>query len=258
MPPRRKSKKALDTDAEADNASVRSTPPPSAAFTIGPLLNDVDLNTLAGFFPEATLETPSPVLIVQCYKLILNLADQLNERTRDVEELQAEAERKDIELDQALQDKENAIADLEVAVEPVQKELGVVKAEKEELGEKRLVRMSELTLMLFYVVSAASRAALEAQLLSLSTSQSSSSNEVVTIKKKIEEVEREKRDLLGVVSRLQDDVAQREEEIGTLRESLKTARKEAQELESSVRDIRSSERSTTVSHLCVMCLKSLV
>ena len=93
----------------------------------------------------------------------------------------------------------------------------------------------------------ASRASLQAELEKISTSQSSTSSEAITLKKKIEEVEREKRDLLGVVSRLQEDVAERDEEITTLRENLKTARKEAQDLESNLRDIRASERSTTVS-----------
>ena len=96
--------------------------------------------------------------------------------------------------------------------------------------------------------TAVSRAALQADLDKTSFSQSSSSHKATTLKKKIEEVEREKRDLLRVVSHLQEDVAQRDEEVSTLRD-LKTARKEAQELESSLRDIRASERSTTVSQL---------
>ena len=70
----------------------------------------------------------------------------------------------------------------------------------------------------------------------------------ITLKKKVEELEREKRDLLTVVSRLEDDATQREVEINDLRGNLKNARKEAQELESSLRDIRATERSTAVSY----------
>ncbi|KAL5482794.1 MLP1_9 [Sanghuangporus weigelae] len=222
MPPRRRSKK--NPEADADNASARSTPPPTGSFTIGPLLQDIDLQALSNLFPDAHLETPSAVLVVQCYRLILNQAQQLDEKERIIEAQEAEAERKEIELDQALQDRENLLAELDVNVKDVQNELTKVKAEKEEI--------------------ATSRDALKADLERISSSESSSSHEVADLKKKIEEVEKEKRNLLGVVSRLQEDVAERDQEINNLRESLKVARKEAQELESTSRDIRASERST--------------
>lgn len=132
MPPRRRSKK--NADADADNASARSTPPPSGSFTIGPLLQDIDIAALSNFFPDAHLESPSAVLVVQCYKLILNQAQQLDEKERNIEALEAEAERKEIELDQALQDRENLLSELDVNVKDVQDELAKVKAEKEEIG----------------------------------------------------------------------------------------------------------------------------
>ena len=56
----------------------------------------------------------------------------------------------------------------------------------------------------------ASKIALEAQLSSVSNSQTSTSTEVESLKHRIEDVEREKRDLVGVVSRLKEDAAQRE------------------------------------------------
>ena len=89
---------------------------------------------------------------------------------------------------------------------------------------------------------------MKADLERISSSQSTSSHEVADLRKKIEEVEGEKRNLLGVVSRLQEDVSERDQEINRLRESLKAARKEMQELESTSRDIRASERSTAVSN----------
>jgi predicted nucleic acid-binding Zn-ribbon protein len=58
--------------------------------------------------------------------------------------------------------------------------------------------------------TASSRAALQAQINTLSSSQSSSSTEVDTLKHRVEDTEREKRDLVGVVSRLKEDSAQRE------------------------------------------------
>ena len=60
----------------------------------------------------------------------------------------------------------------------------------------------------FFVAS--SRTALQAQITALSTSQSSSSTEVDALKHRVEDTEREKRDLVGVVSRLKEDSSQRE------------------------------------------------
>ncbi|KAI5123451.1 hypothetical protein M0805_008822 [Coniferiporia weirii] len=232
MPPRRKSKRTappVEPDVDADNASqctTRSTPPPhsTASFTVGPLLSDVDIGVLSNFFPDASFETPTPELIVQCYKLILNQGERLDVSAREIEEMRAEEERKDVEFDQALQDRENAVKELETSVDSVQNELNLAKAERDEL--------------------ATSRAALQVQLSTLSSSQSVSSSELDALKKKADEVEKEKRDLLGVISRLEEDAALREDEVVHLRENLKTARTEAQELESSLRDIRSTERAT--------------
>lgn len=63
----------------------------------------------------------------------------------------------------------------------------------------------------------------------------------------MEETEREKRDLVGVVSRLQEDAVQRDGEIQTLRSDLKQARQEHQGLERKVRELTSAETSTKVS-----------
>ena len=60
----------------------------------------------------------------------------------------------------------------------------------------------------FFVAS--SRTALQAQITALSTSQSFSSTEVDALKHRVEDTEREKRDLVGVVSRLKEDSSQRE------------------------------------------------
>lgn len=66
------------------------------------------------------------------------------------------------------------------------------------------------------------------------------------MKRRLEDAEREKRDLLVVVSRLKDDASQREEEIQTLRESLRQSRKDQQQAENEVRELKTSEASTTV------------
>ena len=94
--------------------------------------------------------------------------------------------------------------------------------------------------------AAAERAKLQASLDAISTTQSSSTVEVQTLKQRVEETEREKRDLMGVVSRLQEDAAQRDAEIQTLRTDLKQARQEHQALERQVRELTSTETSTKV------------
>ena len=66
------------------------------------------------------------------------------------------------------------------------------------------------------------------------------------LRRHVEETEREKRDLMGVVSRLQEDAAQRDTEIQTLRSDLKQARQEHQSLERQVRELTSAETSTKV------------
>ncbi len=55
-----------------------------------------------------------------------------SERERD--DARAELERKDIELDQVLQDKEGLSKDLEVSVEAAIEELNLVKQERDQLG----------------------------------------------------------------------------------------------------------------------------
>jgi len=51
---------------------------------------------------------------------------------------------------------------------------------------------------------------LQNQLTTLSSSQSSTSSEVETLRRRVEDTEREKRDLVGVVSRLKDEAMQRD------------------------------------------------
>lgn len=59
-------------------------------------------------------------------------------------------------------------------------------------------------------IIAVARTALQQEISSLSSNQSASSTEVETFRHKVEDTEREKRDLMGVVSRLKEDIAQRD------------------------------------------------
>ena len=51
---------------------------------------------------------------------------------------------------------------------------------------------------------------LQEQLTTLSTSQSSASTEVETLKRRVEDTDREKRELIGVISRLKEESTQRD------------------------------------------------
>ncbi|KAH9936573.1 uncharacterized protein B0H18DRAFT_974482 [Fomitopsis serialis] len=232
MKTRRKSKAAAAAAAEAaatqENSTRENSPAPTPATHDATMTvvvpDDVDINVLSGLLPEIDLQMPSPDAIVALYRLVAAQASDNDATQRELEEARADIDRKNVELEQALQDKESASAELESTLDSVRRELEQVKREKDEL--------------------AASRASLQAQISTLSTTQSTSSVEVETLKHRIEDAGREKRDLVTVVSRLKDDSAQREEEIQTLRTNLKQARQEHQTLESQVRELRSAETAT--------------
>lgn len=140
MPPRRRTRKSntqQETEVE-DNASQgddRQSPFPSGTLmNVGPLPSEVNVSSLTSIFPDISLEFPTPEFILRCYKLIVTQAEQLSKDAIDLESLHAEMERKDVELDQALQDRENAITELESTAENVLTELGKAKGENDTLG----------------------------------------------------------------------------------------------------------------------------
>ncbi|KAF7348346.1 Protein MLP1 [Mycena sanguinolenta] len=185
---------------------------------------DIDVDALSNLLPETSITTQTPEGIIDLYRHLVDLASKFDAAVRERDEERADVERIEVELDQALQDKEALSKELESSAVNLQAELEQVKRERNEL--------------------LASQAALQAQISALSTSQSSSSTEVDNLKRRVDDTEREKRDLVGVISRLKQDGTQREEEIQTLRANLKEARQEHQVLESQVRELRSTETST--------------
>jgi len=106
--------------------------------------------------------------------------------------------------------------------------------------------------------------------MTLSSSQSSTSSEVETLRRRVDDTEREKWDLVGVISRLKDEGTQRDgqnnnhsvsiwyislvflEEIHTLRVNLKEARMEHQSMEAQLRELRSTETVTKVGFLFML------
>ncbi|KAI6139407.1 hypothetical protein BKA82DRAFT_25515 [Pisolithus tinctorius] len=186
-----------------------------------PIPVDVDVEALSNLIPEVSFTNPTPDTIVSIYRLLLAQVAETDATHRDVEELRAEVERKDIELDQAVQDGESKSKDLESSLESAQTQLNALKTERDELVE--------------------SNNALEAKITSIANSRDTSSTELDHLRHRIEECEKEKRDLIGVVSRLKEDASQRDEEIQTLRTNLRQARQDQQALESQVRELRSAD-----------------
>ncbi|EMD40194.1 hypothetical protein CERSUDRAFT_112402 [Gelatoporia subvermispora B] len=230
MKTRRRSKAAKTAavdEPQPDSATRESTPAPPSA--IEPVLSvmipaDVKVDVLSALLPGVSLMSPSPEDIQAMYKLIIAQTSEVDASQRELDGAHAALERTGIELEQALQDKESAVQELQETLTNVQKELSQVKQEKEEL--------------------ATSQNALQAQLVALTNNQTLSSTEVETLKHRVDDAEREKRDLVVVVSRLREDITQRDEEIMTLRNNLRQARQDHQALESQLRELRSSETAT--------------
>ncbi|KII91087.1 hypothetical protein PLICRDRAFT_28915 [Plicaturopsis crispa FD-325 SS-3] len=224
MKTRRKSRAAAAA-ASSQAASSQGADETSSAQTFNVAIPaDLDRDVLSSLLPDVSLTSPSPEAVASIYRVLLAQVAEADAAQRDLDQTRAEVDKKDVELDQALQDRESLAKELETSLESVQGELNQVKQERDQL--------------------AASRAELQVQITSLSSSQSTSSTEADSLKHRMEDTEREKRDLVVVVSRLKEDSTQREEEIHTLRANLKQARQDHQELESQVRELRSVETST--------------
>ena len=103
----------------AQDAATRENSP--TVFTVE-IPEDVDFDTLNSLLPDFNLTNPSPDAIVSLYRLLVGQSDEAETAQRELEEARAEIQRKDIELDQAIQDRETATAGLEDTLETVQKE----------------------------------------------------------------------------------------------------------------------------------------
>lgn len=200
MKTRRKSKAVAEADQDGSQIAEDNT---SHNIEIP---DDIDLESLQNILPDTSLTSPSPDSIVSLYRLLLAQIEEADATQRELEEARAEAEKKDVELDQALQDRESQTKDLETSLDIIQSELKEVKQERDQLG----VLQSNWFSARCSCHTVSSRVALHAQINTLSTSQSSSSTEADTLRHRVEDTEREKRDLVGVVSRLREDGAQRE------------------------------------------------
>lgn len=203
--------------AAAESASQEASPGPASqpsaqnatSLTVD-IPEDLDFDFLSSVLPDTRLDSPTPESILSLYRLIVSQASEAEAAQRELEEARAEVSRKDVELDQALQDRETASKDLEITLENVQKELDQVKQEKEELGTRSYAMQLVPPTNCIILVIVVSRAELQARLTAISSTQTTSSAEVDALKHRVEDTEREKRDLIGIVSRLKEDATQRE------------------------------------------------
>lgn len=192
MKTRRKSRKEQEASSQTAD-EVPHSPAVSIAPSHGfhvPIPEDIPLNSLTELLPDTPLDAPTPEAIVFIYKVLLAQAGDISSITSELEEARSQLTRKDVELDQAVQDRESAVAELEQSVDSARMELKTVTVHRDELQ--------------------ASHNALQSQLASLSSSQTSRSSELDVLRTRVEEVEREKRELVGVVDRLRSDGTQAE------------------------------------------------
>jgi len=112
---------------------------PAAPFSIT-LPDDIDEDALSKLVPEINLSSLSSDDVLSIYRFLVSQLTNLNSAERERDEARADTERKDIELDQALQDKESLTNDLEASIESVHKELQEVKQERDQLGSYGLSR----------------------------------------------------------------------------------------------------------------------
>ena len=211
MKTRRKSsrKTAGAVDGDIDQEAVASqiadeSQPPSPSQPVPPSLQsihisipqDIPLEPLSNLIPDTALDSLTPESIIHVYRLLVAQAADLASATSELEESRAQIVRKDVELDQALQDKEGAVSELEKSIESARNELKLAVQQRDELS--------------------VSQATLQSQVSTLSSSQSTRSSEFDTLQRRIDETEREKRDLVVVVDRLRSDGVQAEGKVTVL------------------------------------------
>jgi nucleoprotein TPR len=138
MKTRRKSKAAaaaVSAEPEQDAGSSQAAEEAVPTFTFSLAIPaDIDVETLSNHLPGVSLTSVSAESIITLYKTLLAQVSQFDAVQRDLDEARAEAERKDIELDQALQDRESLAKDLETSLETAHSEVGKLKLERDEIG----------------------------------------------------------------------------------------------------------------------------
>lgn len=128
MRTRRKAKAAAAQDTPS------STPEGSHPFTVQ-VPEDIDTDRFSTLLPDLDLSNPSSEAIASLYRLVVAQASHLDSTQRELEEIRSEVDRKDVEIEQAVQDRDSATHELIEQVNRIQDELDHVKQERDQLGE---------------------------------------------------------------------------------------------------------------------------
>ena len=135
MRTRRKSKIATSSASqELDSSQTAEEVAQNLSFQLA-IPADLDLDALSSLIgDDASLTEITTESVITLYRTLLAQVSRVDSVQRDLEEARADAERKDIELDQALQDRETTSKDVEVALEAAHNEATRAKQERDEVG----------------------------------------------------------------------------------------------------------------------------
>ncbi|CAE6443155.1 unnamed protein product [Rhizoctonia solani] len=202
----RKKTTAAEEDT-ASNASHSMSPVMSSAALLPDDLLSAqdDLRSLLGV--DVDLTQPTSELLFTAYRVLMGVQ----------EEARAEVVRKEVELEQAIQDHESRLNELESRLDESRQETEIERRKNSDL------------------ISA--NADLNARLESMSTTSTDNN----ALSRRVEEVEREKRDLLLVVDRLREDSVATETELESARTRLKETRSELATAQTEVAESKSNE-----------------
>ena len=117
------------------------------------LPDDIDEDALSKLLPEINLVSLTSDDILSIYQLLLTQLTNLDSAQRERDEARADTERKDIELDQALQDKESVSSDFERSAESFHQELLLVRRECDQLGSYHTLFAEYLSYSFIYLQS---------------------------------------------------------------------------------------------------------
>ncbi|KAG8914820.1 hypothetical protein FRC01_003900, partial [Tulasnella sp. 417] len=215
MSTRRRSSRLKTAEPDADSAS-------QAAELLVNLPSDISVDHIKQFLPEdASLESPTPDVIIQLYRLILDFSERAEAAATELDEFRADAQRKEVEMEQTVVDVQSEAARAKTDVERLSGELRSLAADKDAITR--------------------ARDQLQQKLQSATSTQTTSSAEVLTLRQELEDTKRSNRDLLAVVDRLKVSETEQQQEIDSLRASLKLARRDLSTLQTEHGELKSAD-----------------
>jgi nucleoprotein TPR len=125
---------------EAEQAAEQNEESSDSSTLHVELPDDLDADVLSGLAPDIDFATLSSDAVITLCRILVSQSTEVDSAQRELEETRAEVERKDVELDQALQDRETNSKYLEAQVETLQAELIQTKAERDQLSALKSVR----------------------------------------------------------------------------------------------------------------------